>query len=187
MKIEPLAARHRDGFRTLLEAAGLGCFCRYWHFTGTKNDWLERSALRPEENEAEQFRDPAADDARGLVALDGDVLVGWLKVVPQPAVPKLLQQSVYKNLVKAEASVHSIACFLVHPEHRERGVARALLQAAPKFARAHGARELQAYPRRTEDRLPDGQALAGPEALFRSEGYELLHDVPPYPVWRKIL
>ncbi len=187
MIVVPLTAAHRDGFRALMDAAGLGCFCRYWHFVGTKNDWLERSALRPEENEAEQFRDPAADDARGLVALQDGAVVGWLKVVPQPAAPKLLQQSVYKKLVQAASDVHAIACFLVHPDHRERGVARALLRAAPDFARAHGARELQAYPRRSDDRLPDGQALAGPEVLFRSEGFELAHDVPPYPVWRKYL
>jgi GNAT superfamily N-acetyltransferase len=187
MIVQPLAAAHREGFRALMDAAGLGCFCRYWHFGGSKNDWLERSALRPEENEAEQFRDPCAVDARGLVAIDDGVLVGWMKVVPQPAVPKLLQQSVYKKLVRAESDVHAIGCLLVHPDHRERGVARALLHAAPDFARAHGARELQAYPRRSDDRLPDAQALMGPEALFRSEGFELAHDVPPYPVWRKWL
>ena len=187
MIVEPLAARHRDGFRALMDAAGLGCFCRYWQFVGTKNEWLERSALRPEENEAEQFVDPAAADSRGLVAVEGEQVLGWLKVTPEPLIPKLLAQPVYRRLVHAESDVHVLACFLVHPDRRDRGIARALLAAAPDFARAHGARALHALPRRSEHRLPDAQALAGPEAAFRAAGFALEHDVPPYPVWRLAL
>lgn len=187
LRVEPLGSAHRDGYRALMDAAGLGCFCRYWQFEGTKNDWLERSALRPEENEAEAFAVPAAPDARGLVALEDDRVVGWLKIAPTVAVPKLLRQPVYKRLPLAAEDAHAIVCFLVHPDLRQTGVARALLQAAPDFARAHGARSLQAYPRRASYRIPDEQAFAGPESLFLAEGFVVLHDEPPYPVLERRL
>lgn len=186
-QVEPLAARHREGYRALMEAAGLGCFCRYWHFQGTKNDWLERSALRPDENETEAFDDPNADAARGLVALQGDQVVGWLKIAPTRVVPKLLAQSVYRALPLADDGVHAVVCFLVHPDRRGQGVARALLRAAPQFAKAHGARALQAYPRRVSYRLHDEQAFAGPEALFLAEGFRAIHVDGPYPVLERAL
>lgn len=187
LRVEPLHARHRDGYRALMDAAGLACFCRYWHFVGTKNDWLERSALRPEENEAEAFAHVDAPEARGLVALRDEHVVGWLKIAPTLAVPKLLGQSVYKQLPLAADGVHAIVCFLVHPDARQTGVARALLREAPAFARTHGARTLQAYPRRASYRIPDEQAFAGPEALFLAEGFTVRHDDPPYPVLERAL
>ena len=61
------------------------------------------------------------------------------------------------------------------------------MQAAPDFARAHGARSLQAYPRRASYRIPDEQAFAGPESLFLAEGFVVLHDEPPYPVLERRL
>lgn len=187
LDVAPLAAQHRDAYRQLMDAAGLACFCRYWHFAGTKNDWLERSALRPEENEADAFADPDHDTTRGLVAqLDGE-LVGWLKIAPTTSVPKLLAQPVYRKLPLARDGVHAVVCFLVHPDARGRGVARALVQAAPAFAKAHGASVLQAYPRRASYRIPDEQAFAGPESLFLSEGFTAVHDDGPYPVFERRL
>src|SRR5919202_1955595 len=42
--------------------------------------------------------------------------------------------------------VWSIVCFLVRVGYRRRGVARALLEGAIEYARAHGAPALEAYP-----------------------------------------
>ena len=186
VEVRALGDTDRAGFAALMDAQGFGCFCRYWHFTGTKHEWQARLAFEPERNEAEQFRDPCADDARGLVAYVQNTLVGWLKIAPHTALPKLLAQPVYKSTA-SPPDAHAVACFLVHPEWRRHGVARALLRAAPTFAREHGARWLYGYPRRHDGILPDAQALAGPETLFRELGFALWHDAPPYPIWRLAL
>ena len=189
--IEPFTAGHLEGFRALFEASSSSCFCRYWHFAGTKNEWLDRCAHRPEENLAEQADAVRAGgfSARGVVALDLDargVVVGWMKVAPRDALPKLTTLPVYRHL-RAEEGTWTIGCFLVHPSHRERGVARALVAGAEEHVRTWGGRILEAHPRRAEGRLHDEQAWQGPERLFVELGFEPVHDTPPYPVYRKVM
>jgi GNAT superfamily N-acetyltransferase len=191
IEVEPFAPAHVDRFARLFEAASSSCFCRYWHFTGTKNDWLDRCAHRPEENLAEQAAAVRAGDAsaRGLVAVDraaGDAIVGWMKLAPHEAVPKLTSLPVYRGLA-AEPATWTIGCFLVHPGERREGVARALLRAAEQHVHAWGGRVLLGYPRRSSEPLHDEEAWQGPERLFVELGYTAIHDVPPYPVYRKVV
>lgn len=189
--IAPLGLDHLDGFARLFEAASSSCFCRYWHFSGNKNEWLERSAFRPEENMAEQSAAVAGGDptGRGLVAiLEGPfpAVIGWMKLAPREALPKLTKLPVYRALT-AEDGTWTIGCFQIHPEHRRRGVARRLVEAADAFVLAWGGRVIEAHPRRSPEPLHDEEAWQGPEGVFVGHGYTPFHDVPPYPVYRKVL
>ena len=171
----------------MFDAAHSSCFCRYWHFTGTKNDWLDRCANRPEENFEEMRAGVAAHDpaARGLVALDGDRIVGWMKLTARVHVPKLRALPVYRSLdLGSETTTYSIGCVLVHPEARGRGVARALVAAAPGFVRTWGGHAIEAYPRRSTEPLHPEEAWQGPERVFVEAGFDAVHDVQPYPVYR---
>src|SRR5262249_11753410 len=85
LDVVPLDASRLDAWTALMRAAGSACFCRYWHFAGDKNAWLERCAERPCDNLDEtsalvRARDPAA---RGLLALEGAAAVGWMKLAPR--------------------------------------------------------------------------------------------------------
>lgn len=189
--VEPLSPSRLEGFAKLFEAASSPCFCRYWHFTGTKNEWLERCAFRPEENLAEQAEALRRGDASacGLVALDrdaGDAVVGWMKLAPREAMPKLTSLPVYRHLAFEEAT-WTVGCFLVDPRARHRGVARALLVAAEEHARSRGGRVLEGHPRRSTEPLHDEEVWQGPEQLFVELGYAAIHDIAPYPVYRKVV
>jgi GNAT superfamily N-acetyltransferase len=189
--VEPLTPSNLERFAKLFEAASSPCFCRYWHFTGTKNEWLERCAFRPEENLAEQADALRRGDAsaRGLVALDrdaGDAVVGWMKLAPREAMPKLTSLPVYRHLAFEEAT-WTVGCFLVDPSARHRGVARALLVAAEEHVRAWGGRLIEGHARRSTEPLHDEEAWQGPERLFVELGYAAIHDVAPYPVYRKVV
>jgi len=186
--VEPLAEKHLAGFAKLFEAASSSCFCRYWHFTGTKNDWLERCAIRPEENLAEQREAVVRGDlsASGLVALQDGAVVGWMKLAPRASLPKLTSLSVYRQLV-AEPDTWTIGCFVVDPSARRRGVARALVQGAESYVAAKGGRAVEAHPRRSTEPLHDEEAWQGPERLFVELGFTAIHDVSPYPVYRKVV
>ena len=205
-RVEPLTADNVAALRALFEASHSSCFCRYWHFTGNKNEWLDRCAHRPEENAAELEAAVRAVDpgARGLVAFtsaeprgallgsgappqrEADRAVGWLKLTPRASVAKLRSLPVYRSLdLGDEHTTYAIGCLLVDPEFRHRGVARALVAAAPEAAKSWGALAVEAYPRQSPHPLSDEEAWQGPEPVFAAAGFEAVHDVTPYPVLRR--
>lgn len=185
--VEAASASHGPRLVALFRAAGCGCFCRYWHFEGTKNDWLARLAETPEVGVAELTGalERGAPDGRGLVALDGGgEIVGWLKLCPLSDVPKLRAQGAYRGLDLEGGAPDALAigCFLVHPARRREGVAGALLAAAAERARADG-RALLGFPRRSAAPLYDEAAFSGPERAFVAAGFRVAHDSPAYPVY----
>lgn len=187
--VEALTAEHLPKLRAFFEAASTTCFCRYWHFTGTKNEWLDRCANRPEENAADLEAAVRAHDpgARGLVAFaaSGEI-VGWMKLAPRSTLPKLRALPVYRSLdLGDEASTYSIGCMLVRPDVRGTGVARALTEASVRFVREWGGNAVEAYPRRSSEPLHAEEAWQGPERVFVESGFEPVVDVAPYPVYRK--
>jgi GNAT superfamily N-acetyltransferase len=130
-----------------------------------------------------------APEARGLLALEGDddaAAVGWMKLAPRARLPKLRRQGAYRALdLGDDEGVWSIGCLLVRPDRRRRGVARALVEAAPEHVRAWGGRTVEAYPHRVAHALHDEEAWMGPEGLFVTLAWQAVHDVAPYPVYRK--
>jgi GNAT superfamily N-acetyltransferase len=205
--VEALTEARLPSLLALFEAASSPCFCRYWHFVGTKNDWLDRCAHHPEDNAAEltaAFR-AGHPSAQGLVAIStqseqgeqgqqseqseqSEQVVGWMKLTARAHVPKLRSLPVYKNLdLGDETTTFSIACMLVHPNARGNGVARALVEAAPRIARSWGARAIEAYPRRSTAPLYAEEAGQGPERVFIAADFAVLHDVSPYPIYRRTI
>ena len=184
--VEEAAPHHFEGLVALFDACGSPCFCRYWHFSGTKNEWIERCATRPEENrrELETALANRDDSARGLVAIDDDVVIGWMKLAPRASLPKLRSLPVYRAIDFDADDALSIGCFLIHPEHRKKGIASALVQHAAKVACDRGIATVEAYPHAIDRAMYDEEAWMGPASIFAREGY--VHDAGelPYPVLR---
>jgi GNAT superfamily N-acetyltransferase len=190
IRITALEPSLLGAWAALFEACHVTCYCRFWHFGGTKNDWLARCAFSPNENKGEQSAlvRSAAPEARGLLAMEGDVAIGWMKLAPRASLPKLRNQGAYRAIdLGDDAGVYSIGCFLVHPSHRQKGVARALVAAAETHVRAWGGRAVEAYPRHVDHHLHDEQAMAGPEDVFIACGFTKVAGEGPYPVYRLTL
>lgn len=194
MRIASLNADNAGAWAALFEASGCTCYCRWWHFTGNKNEWLARCFEEPTKNRDEQTALVAAGalEARGLLAMDDDGdAVGWMKLAPRALVPKLRRQGAYRAVdLGDDEGVWSIGCLLVRPDRRRSGVARALIEAAPEAVRAWGGRAVEAYPHRVGHALHDEEAWMGPEGVFASlvtNGWQPVHDVAPYPVYRRRL
>ena len=185
--------RDRDGLVALFDACGCACFCRYWHFAGDKNEWLARCAFSQPESESElRARSlEGSDQARGVIALDGVGVIGWMKVTPAESVRKLYDQRFYRGLASLTTSsrdgVFAIACVLVHPEHRGLRVAHALARGAVDAARAWGAAAVEAFPRVVDGRVADEELWMGPLGAYAAAGLRVVEDSRPYPVLRAAL
>lgn len=186
--VRPLTPALVPFWDKLFVRASCPCHCRYWHFGGTKNEWLDRCANAEEKNASEQAELVAsgAPEAGGLVALDPadlERVVGWMKLGPR--LPKLRTLNVYRALPLDESpGVLAIGCFLVDPAVRRQGVVRALLAAAPDHARRLGAHTIEAYPRKSDDRLSEDEVWMGPYAAFLAAGFRATYPEAfgPYPV-----
>jgi GNAT superfamily N-acetyltransferase len=186
--VKLVAPAHLDALADLFRACECPCFCRYWHFEGDKNAWLERCAISPAANEAEMRADVVNGEPRagGLVAFDADerTIVGWMKLAPRATLSKLRNGRVYRALdLGDDAGVLSIGCMLVRPDVRKTGVARALVTAAPRIAKERGAQAIEAYPHAMKDLGPH-QVWMGPASLFESLGFKHVTGESPYPVFR---
>ncbi len=185
-------SEHLDAVVSLFRACECPCFCRYWHFEGDKNAWLERCALDAQKNEAELRAGVVRGDAgaRALVAFEVSTtgpLVGWMKLAPRASLPKLRARRDLRSLDLGEdAGIFSIGCMLVRPDVRGRGVARALVTSAIAFAKENDARAIEAYPHAAKGLGPH-EAWMGPYPLYASLGFEHVTGELPYPVMRLVL
>lgn len=190
IRIEPLSERNVDAWVALFDACGCACFCRYWHFEGTKNEWLTRSSNAVTVNCDEQVAlvRVGSPQASGLLAMRSDSAVGWMKLAPRACLTKLTRQGAYRALdLGSDLGIWSVGCFLVRPAERRQGVASALVAGAEDWARRWGARAVEAYPHRVTYALHDEEAWMGPEAVFVAHGWNAVQDEAPYPVYRKAI
>jgi GNAT superfamily N-acetyltransferase len=166
-RVEPA---DRAALAKLFEGCASSCHCRYWLFDGDKNAWLARCAQNADENERELAHEIESEALVGVVGFDDAELVGWMRLTERRRLPKLTALPVYRALDLGDANgVASVACFLVHPAHRKRGVARVMLRAAIELV--HSTHIVEAYPRHAGTPLSDEEAWLGPERLFTSEGF----------------
>jgi GNAT superfamily N-acetyltransferase len=187
-------AEHVAGLTALFEEDGSPCYCRFWHFTGDNNAWLDRCANARDDNRDELVAAVRAGsgEGRGVVALAGAErqVVGWLKVAPVSVMGKVYARRLYRGLPCFEGSregVFVVGCALVSPSWRHRGVTTAMVGAAVRLAPSWGARALEAFPRRPREPVADAELWTGPAAAFLAHGFVEVNAFDPYPVLRREL
>lgn len=122
----------------------------------------------------------------GILAYEGEEVVGWAALAPRSEYPRLDRSPVTKPVDDTE--VWSVTCFVVKKSHRNRGVATELLHAAEERARELGASVLEGYPVVPEGALDDNAAWHGLESMFVKAGFtEVARRKPKRPIFRKSL
>jgi GNAT superfamily N-acetyltransferase len=85
----------------------------------------------------------AEDPPPGVLAYDGDEVVGWAAVHPRADT----SYATNRRIPHVDAlDVWSVWCLRVRPGFRGRGISHPLLEGAVEFARAHGAPAIEGYP-----------------------------------------
>ena len=189
VRVAPASDEHREGLLALLGEVSNGCFCGWWHHDGDDYEWQARCNLEPDLNRKTFGEALAAGDdrARGVVALDGDRLVGWLKLAPATRMGKLYGRRVYRTLSCFDGDrdgIYVIGCVMVAPDRRRQGIAHALVRGAVEIARGWGARAIEATPRRPREAVRDDEHWLGPPSVFEEAGFAEIDGPEPYPVMR---
>jgi ribosomal protein S18 acetylase RimI-like enzyme len=189
LRFLPLTPDRIADLATLFDAGGdpKWCWCAFFRFRG--RDWTNSTAAR---NREALERLAAEQPAPGLVAYEGEGVVGWVSLGPREAYERLAYSKVLTPV--DDTPVWSIVCFVVGRQRRGHGVADALLGAAVEHARKHGATMLEAYPVDTSgDRIPSANAYKGTLSMFERAGFEVVErrqataDSTPRPVVRLAL
>ena len=110
----------------------------------------------------------------GVLAYDGDEVVGWAAVAPR-AETTFARSRVIPHL--DDLDVWSVFCFRVRPGHRATGIAHHLLRGAVGLAEASGAPAIEGYPLDNHDqRIDTTMAYVGTVGLFEAAGFTRASD-----------
>jgi GNAT superfamily N-acetyltransferase len=185
LEIVPLEPGRWDALAALFDRPGdpRWCWCAYWRRPGTS--WASHDAA---ENRAALRALADAERAPGLLALRDGVAVGWVAVAPRPEYVRLERSRTIPHL--PGEGVWAVTCFVVAKEVRRSGVAGSLLAAAIDFARANGARTLEAYPVDAGGaRMPAALAYTGTLGMFERAGFSVAAETTsrPHPGMRRVV
>ena len=171
-RVEPISPERLGDYLDFFESRAFsdnpgwsGCFCFFPYHDPASGDWAGRSA---EANKAAIRDRILSAQAQGYLAYVDGKVVGWCNAAPRRLFPGLAK------LPGPTEQIGSIPCFLVAPEFRSRGIARALLDAACAGLRAQGLAFAEAKPVRGAEG-PAANA-PGPLSLFLEAGFTVIHE-----------
>ncbi|PJJ70695.1 L-amino acid N-acyltransferase YncA [Diaminobutyricimonas aerilata] len=140
------------------------CWCLSYRLPSKQNLALhgpERGAL------VEQL--VREDPPPGVLAYDGDAVVGWAAVHPRADTSFARNRKIPHV---DDLDVWSIWCIRVRPGHRGTGISHELLAGAVRFARDHGAPAVEGYPVDNHGEKVDlTMAYVGTRRLFERAGF----------------
>lgn len=107
--------------------------------------------------------------APGVLAYDGDEVVGWAAVAPRSELPFARSRKIPHV---DDLPVWSVWCVKVRPGHRGQGIAPDLVRGAVDYARSEGAPAVEGYPADNRGEKVDlTMAYVGTRAMFEAAGF----------------
>jgi GNAT superfamily N-acetyltransferase len=194
-RFEPVTADHAADLDALFATGDpRDCQCAFVRLSNA--DW---AAAAPPERRAVHLQAIAAATvagrAAGLLAYRDDVPVGWVSFDVREAYGRLSSSSLLRPV--DDRAVWSVVCFVVAAKARRTGLAGRLLDEAIAYARAHGARLLEAYPIDTSAPTGSKRSSAdlwrGTVSMFEAAGFRTVEvrrrsaTGPPTPIMRRAI
>ena len=108
------------------------CYCQYYHVNCSSEEWRARTDQQNQQLAQENIRQGVM---HGFMAFDGDKPVGWINA------NEWRNYALIENdpeMLEFEGKSGAIVCFLIHPEYRNQGLAKKLLETAINDFRKQG-------------------------------------------------
>jgi GNAT superfamily N-acetyltransferase len=170
--IEPATADRFDDAQHALTGGGDGksCQCQWWTLTNAQFD----STTQDERRELLRSEVAAGPPPALIAYVDGEA-AGWVRVGPRTRQVRLART---RNFAASQEDwddpgVWAVSCFVVRKEHRNQGLNAQLLEAALDYARAGGARVVEAYPSdpHAGKKIPVNDLYRGVLSTFEAAGF----------------
>jgi len=157
-----------------------GCYCHFYSFPGTKEQWQTRRSAENREDQSELIR---RGRVQGYLAYAAGNVVGWCNAAPRSMLPGLDREDALR--MDDIEGIGSIVCFVVAAPYRGQRVAKQLLEAACQGLRAQALTVAEAYPR--NDEVSSSGAYHGPLSMYLEAGFEPYREAGAWTIVRKRL
>lgn len=139
------------------------CWCLSYRIPSKENQALAGPAR------GERVQQLIKEGPLGVLAYDGDEVVGWAAVAPRSDTTFARSRSIPHV---DDLAVWSVWCIRVRPGHRGEGISHDLLRGAVAFAREHSAPAIEGYPVDNRGEKVDlTMAYVGTRGLFERAGF----------------
>lgn len=188
-EVVPLTPEHWPALEDLFGPQGpcYGCWCNHFRMPPKlRQPLLGEGARRLFEERVRRGPPP------GVLAFAGEVGVGWLQIGPRAHVPEWNNpRRASTPLADAPAEDErnwAASCFFVRKGFRGRGVTAALIAGGTAFARASGARLVEAAPMENTVKRSSEGLYVGAESVFLRAGFvEVARQKQGRPLLRLVL
>jgi len=160
--------------------AWASCYCMFYLFGGTADEWEHQGAAENREGMSELIR---AGRMSGYLAYADGKPVGWCNAAVRTRLPGFNRDG---ELAADEPErTGAVVCFVIAPPYRRHGLARRLLDAACEGFQQAGLPYVEGYPTRAP--RSDAAAYHGPVELYRAAGFSPVREAGDVTVMRKRL
>lgn len=163
-----------------------GCWCMWWRKPRARFD-REKGARNRADLEALVATGPPP----GLIGYVAGQPAAWVALAPRSAYPVAGRSRIVRldpGDRGREDEVWFVSCLFVDRQHRRRGVATAMIEAAVAHAAANGAAAVDAVPVEPKAQLPDAFAFTGLPSSYLAAGFvEIARPGPHRPLLRREL
>lgn len=186
LTIRPLGPQNATHYLNYLETIDFhhapdwsGCFCRFYHTECSSEAWQKRSAQTNKQDALESIQNGSM---KGYLAYHDDLVVGWVNA---NAIDSYVRLTDFVKPYVASPKTGGLVCFVIHPQYRHQGVAKALLKAAVEGFKSDGFEAVLAFPFESQD-APE-KAYRGSRSMYEALGFEVLEAREDMAVLRKDL
>ncbi len=175
IRFEPLTPAHWPAFEALFGPSGAcyGCWCTYFRVRPKQRQEFSNGDKREVMRNRVETGPPP-----GLLALRGDLAIGWMQIGPRADVPEWnnsgRSSSPMEDGPAYDPGNWAVSCFFFASRERGKGLSHPLLAAGIEHARSSGARILEASPMDQAKQSKSIGLFVGSTRIFEKAGFKTL-------------